>query len=311
MNEILQEMWHTWTEGGWVMVAMVLLAAGHVCQRGARLLMAAVSPRPDQGVGRRPARLGGRPEAAPAAIARTGPLHAGRNPFRCGISKAVSARWRPPRSRSWTAAWRFSTCWSISAPLFGLLGTVLGMLLTFKAIGIGGSSTSEIIAKGISEALVATQTGMMVAIPGLVMAMHRQALAQRIRRVPGAPGRHHPAPFPSGVPRHDPRLHAREDVQAGAGRGPSGTPKPSARMKIRRTLAEPEESIELNLIPLIDIIMFLLIFFISHHQLHGGDGRAGGQAASRQRRAVRTKTTIILSGRARTAKSPTRARRSG
>jgi biopolymer transport protein ExbD len=34
-------------------------------------------------------------------------------------------------------------------------------------------------------------------------------------------------------------------------------------MRFRRTLAEPEESIELNLIPLIDVIMFLLIFFIS------------------------------------------------
>jgi biopolymer transport protein ExbD len=34
-------------------------------------------------------------------------------------------------------------------------------------------------------------------------------------------------------------------------------------MKFRRSLAEPEEPIELNLIPLIDIIMFLLIFFVS------------------------------------------------
>lgn len=34
-------------------------------------------------------------------------------------------------------------------------------------------------------------------------------------------------------------------------------------MRFRRTLAEPEEAIELNLIPLIDVIMFLLIFFIS------------------------------------------------
>jgi biopolymer transport protein ExbD len=34
-------------------------------------------------------------------------------------------------------------------------------------------------------------------------------------------------------------------------------------MRNRRQLAEPDESIELNLIPLIDIIMFLLIFFIS------------------------------------------------
>jgi biopolymer transport protein ExbD len=34
-------------------------------------------------------------------------------------------------------------------------------------------------------------------------------------------------------------------------------------MRFRRTLEEPEEAIELNLIPLIDVIMFLLIFFIS------------------------------------------------
>ena len=34
-------------------------------------------------------------------------------------------------------------------------------------------------------------------------------------------------------------------------------------MKLRRSLSEPEDPIELNLIPLIDVIMFLLIFFIS------------------------------------------------
>src|ERR1043166_9142874 len=34
-------------------------------------------------------------------------------------------------------------------------------------------------------------------------------------------------------------------------------------MRFRRTLSEADESIELNLIPLIDIIMFLLIFFVS------------------------------------------------
>lgn len=34
-------------------------------------------------------------------------------------------------------------------------------------------------------------------------------------------------------------------------------------MRFRRALEEPEEPIELNLIPLIDVIMFLLIFFIS------------------------------------------------
>jgi biopolymer transport protein ExbD len=34
-------------------------------------------------------------------------------------------------------------------------------------------------------------------------------------------------------------------------------------MKLRRSLSEPDEPTELNLIPLIDVIMFLLIFFIS------------------------------------------------
>ena len=34
-------------------------------------------------------------------------------------------------------------------------------------------------------------------------------------------------------------------------------------MKLRRSLSEPEQPTELNLIPLIDVIMFLLIFFIS------------------------------------------------
>lgn len=34
-------------------------------------------------------------------------------------------------------------------------------------------------------------------------------------------------------------------------------------MRLRRSLSEPEDPIELNLIPLIDVIMFLLIFFIS------------------------------------------------
>jgi biopolymer transport protein ExbD len=34
-------------------------------------------------------------------------------------------------------------------------------------------------------------------------------------------------------------------------------------MRFRRSLSEPDEAIELNLIPLIDVIMFLLIFFVS------------------------------------------------
>jgi biopolymer transport protein ExbB len=56
-----------------------------------------------------------------------------------------------------------------TAPLLGLFGTVTGMLATFGALasGSGGEQTMEQIAKGISEALITTETGLIVALPGL------------------------------------------------------------------------------------------------------------------------------------------------
>jgi len=56
-----------------------------------------------------------------------------------------------------------------AAPLFGLLGTVVGMLATFGALasGGGGDQTMELVAAGISEALITTETGLVVALPGL------------------------------------------------------------------------------------------------------------------------------------------------
>ena len=58
-----------------------------------------------------------------------------------------------------------------AAPLVGLLGTVTGMLATFDAMsnGGGGDKTMSMIAKGISEALYTTETGLMVALPGVFL----------------------------------------------------------------------------------------------------------------------------------------------
>ena len=41
-----------------------------------------------------------------------------------------------------------------AAPLIGLLGTVMGMLMTFQSIGLGGGEMAEMMAKGISAALL-------------------------------------------------------------------------------------------------------------------------------------------------------------
>ncbi len=70
------------------------------------------------------------------------------------------------------------------APLLGLLGTVSGMITTFIVIAELGTGNARPLAGGISEALVATQAGLLVAIPGLFasVALRRRAeqLAQRL-----------------------------------------------------------------------------------------------------------------------------------
>ncbi|MBW1710821.1 MAG: MotA/TolQ/ExbB proton channel family protein [Deltaproteobacteria bacterium] len=73
------------------------------------------------------------------------------------------------------------------APLLGLLGTVTGMIATFDIISIFGTGNARAMAGGISEALITTQTGLVVAIPGLYMSnfLNRRSenLKQRIASV--------------------------------------------------------------------------------------------------------------------------------
>jgi biopolymer transport protein ExbB len=68
-----------------------------------------------------------------------------------------------------------------TAPLFGLLGTVTGMLATFAALasGSGGDKTMDMVAGGISEALITTETGLVIALPGLFFQFHLTRLRDR------------------------------------------------------------------------------------------------------------------------------------
>jgi len=54
------------------------------------------------------------------------------------------------------------------APLLGLLGTVTGIIGTFKLITVFGSGDVKMLSAGISEALITTELGLCVAIPALV-----------------------------------------------------------------------------------------------------------------------------------------------
>jgi biopolymer transport protein ExbB len=72
-----------------------------------------------------------------------------------------------------------------TAPLLGLLGTVTGMLTTFGglATGGGGDQTMDIISKGISEALITTETGLVVALTGLFLQFFLTRQFQRYEKV--------------------------------------------------------------------------------------------------------------------------------
>lgn len=75
------------------------------------------------------------------------------------------------------------------APLLGLLGTVFGMIKVFRDIMLEGTGNSQALAGGISEALITTAAGLVVAIPammahrffqrrvdGLVVTMEQEAI---------------------------------------------------------------------------------------------------------------------------------------
>ena len=197
MKEALDQILHTWTTGGWVMAALALVAL--ITYTSAATLLLALHRRgltkvSDSILSRWVAIPGDAPADWRSLLEYTQQDVQTLREIE-GRFREVEAAQVPDFDRRLA----FLNIMVVSSPLFGLLGTVLGMLLTFKAIGVGGSSTSDIIARGISEALVATQAGMMVAIPGLVLAhiakRWRNEYVAFLARLEGATLRHFRSQF--------------------------------------------------------------------------------------------------------------------
>jgi biopolymer transport protein ExbB len=74
----------------------------------------------------------------------------------------------------------FDTVISV-APLLGLLGTILGLINSFAALRLGdiGGTQTETVSAGISEALISTAAGLIVAIATLLFANAFRGLYQR------------------------------------------------------------------------------------------------------------------------------------
>lgn len=85
-----------------------------------------------------------------------------------------------PKLTSWLM---FLKIVSVVAPLGGLLGTVLGMIKTFQSITLFGAGDPKLMAGGISEALVTTVCGLVVAIPIVLLHTAAASKAKRVEEI--------------------------------------------------------------------------------------------------------------------------------
>ena len=67
------------------------------------------------------------------------------------------------------------------ATLLGLLGTVSGMILSFEAIQVYGAGNTKSVAAGISVALITTQTGLLVGVPGVIAGQFLTRMTSRLQ----------------------------------------------------------------------------------------------------------------------------------
>ncbi|MFZ9879862.1 MAG: MotA/TolQ/ExbB proton channel family protein [Phycisphaerales bacterium] len=157
-----------WIAGGWSMWAIAFVAFV-MCALGASMVITMVARgmwvSSDKRIARmvaEPARRRGNTGRLIESALSTGTLE--------GVDGAF-AQYKLAELASFDRKLRMMKICVGTAPLLGLFGTVTGMLATFAALssGSGGEKTMAQIAEGISEALITTETGLVVALPGLFL----------------------------------------------------------------------------------------------------------------------------------------------
>src|SRR6185369_11381982 len=70
-----------------------------------------------------------------------------------------------------------------AGPLLGLIGTVIGMIITFRAIVASGTSDPKLMARGIGQAMINTVLGLGIAIPLLFITTGLAALSRAVTQI--------------------------------------------------------------------------------------------------------------------------------
>ncbi|MFP6901796.1 MAG: MotA/TolQ/ExbB proton channel family protein [Opitutales bacterium] len=163
------QIWDTWQKGGTLMIPLLLLSV-YAYYVGFELFfhLRQMLPRNRKGLRSSPATMIREPEAVDGVL--------GEILVECMATgndrEETRRRFRQVRSESGKTLnrrIRFLVALIASAPLLGLLGTVDGMLATFRGLTVEVGRKMDLVAGGISEALITTQTGLMIAIPAYVL----------------------------------------------------------------------------------------------------------------------------------------------
>ena len=125
-------------------------------------------------------------------------------------------------------------------PFLGLLGTVVGVMITFAAVAAAGDVNVNAIAPGIAAALVATVAGLAVAIPAL---FGYNYLLSRIKEQTAQM-----------------QLFVNELVARMA--ETHRAPAPSGRMTAMQIQSEQKPYDDINITPMLDLAYVLLVMFI-------------------------------------------------
>jgi biopolymer transport protein ExbB len=165
--DFLQRILKSWVDGGWTMIPIAMVAfalysiAFQLIRHLGRRVPSGVS---DSDLNRWIAKASEAPENVGPILQHT--------TFQADSLETISARFAEVTACEVPEVDRrvqMMQVYIASAPLLGLLGTVLGMLTTFQGIASGGGKMADTIAQGISEALITTEMGLLVALPGMIL----------------------------------------------------------------------------------------------------------------------------------------------
>ncbi len=172
-------LWGMWVQGGWCMypigalsiLAVALAIYGFRAYRSDRMLRSDLVPQLQEEL----ANLNWENaktlcQGSPCLLTNT--LAAGLDRIKDGVLDVASMEKAMEEAsvQETTAGMKPISYLSITAqlaPLWGLLGTVSGMIKAFQKIGLGGMGKPELLADNIGEAMITTAAGLLVAIPAL------------------------------------------------------------------------------------------------------------------------------------------------